>query len=82
MKNMKFWRTALVAALVLTVMLSVTGGTIAWFTDEVSSGVNTIQSGNLDMVVFYKPYGAENKTWTEVDANTEIFDDTALYEPG
>ncbi len=49
MKNMKFWRTALVAALVLTVMLSVTGGTIAWFTDSVESNNNKIQAGNLDV---------------------------------
>ena len=52
MKNMKFWRTALVAALVLTVMLSVTGGTIAWFTDEVSSENNKIQAGNLDIDLY------------------------------
>ena len=51
MKNMKFWRTALVAALVLTIMLSVTGGTIAWFTDEVTSGSNKIEAGNLDVAL-------------------------------
>lgn len=47
MKSMKFWRTALVGALVLTVMLSVTGGTIAWFTDTVTSDHNIITSGTL-----------------------------------
>ena len=82
MKNMKFWRTALVASLVLTVMLSVTGGTIAWFTDSVTSSVNTITAGNLDMKVSFKPYGAENTEWTEVKANTKIFKENALYEPG
>jgi len=52
MRNMKFWRTALVATLVLTVMLSVTGGTIAWFTDTVTSESNKIQAGNLDIDLF------------------------------
>ena len=52
MKNMKFWRTALVATLVLTVMLSVTGGTIAWFTDSVESKSNKIEAGNLDVELY------------------------------
>jgi len=74
MKNMKFWRTALVAALVLTVMLSVTGGTIAWFTDTVESVNNVISSGNLDIEVLGadgEPIGAES-----------IFDRPELWEPG
>ena len=51
MRNMKFWRTALVATLVLTVMLSVTGGTIAWVTDTVESKGNKIEAGNLDVAL-------------------------------
>ena len=79
-KNMKFWRTALVAALVLTVMLSVTGGTIAWFTDSVSSANNVIQAGNLDIELQYKKPGDE--TWTAVTEETELFDNSTLWEPG
>ena len=52
MRNMKFWRTALVATLVLTVMLSVTGGTIAWVTDSVESKSNKIEAGNLDVELY------------------------------
>lgn len=54
MKNMKSWRTVLVATLLLTVMLSVTGGTIAWFTDTVSSAGNTIEAGTLDVALYSK----------------------------
>ena len=67
MKNMKFWRTALVAALVLTVMLSVTGGTIAWFTDEVTSGDNKIQAGKLDVQLLMYD-GSEYVDISESDA--------------
>lgn len=54
MKTMKSWRTVLVATLLLTVMLSVTGGTIAWFTDTVSSAGNTIEAGTLDVALYSK----------------------------
>ena len=53
----KFGRTALVSVLVLTILLSITSGTIAWFTDEVNSGVNKITAGNLlalPVLSFYK----------------------------
>ncbi len=80
MKNMKFWRTALVATLVLTVMLSVTGGTIAWFTDEVTSASNIIESGNLDIVVSYKTDLKQD--WQELTKDSKVFKQGALYEPG
>ena len=77
MKNMKFWRTALVATLVLTVMLSVTGGTIAWFTDEVKSELNTISAGNLDIelykVVTETVEGKTTETATKIESVDEVF---------
>ena len=80
MKNMKFWRTALVATLVLTVMLSVTGGTIAWFTDTVTSGANVIQSGTLDLDVYYSD---DNGTsWTELNDRAPALFDYSKWEPG
>jgi len=87
MKNMKFWRTALVATLVLTVMLSVTGGTIAWFTDTVTSEGNKIQAGNLDVeLLMYK----DNAYEAISDSTAPIFGTGAiatnstntLWEPG
>jgi len=77
MKNMKFWRTALVATLVLTVMLSVTGGTIAWFTDTVTTADNNIQAGTLKVALSYKN---DDKEW--VDASTGAIFDYDKWEPG
>ncbi len=92
MKNMKFWRTALVAALVLTVMLSVTGGTIAWFTDSVESKSNKIEAGNLDIDLYM--YNGTTGQYEEItDKSAPIFGGAAslvaqnnnadtLWEPG
>ena len=68
-------------ALVMCLVMLV-GTTFAWFTDSVTSGVNTIKSGNLDMEVTYKTAkGGEQATGT-LDKNTKLFNDAALWEPG
>lgn len=72
--------SSVVAMLLCFTMLL--GTTFAWFTDSVTSGRNTIQSGNLDMKLSYKPYGAENTNWTEVKNDTVLFGKDAKYEPG
>ena len=77
MKNMKLWRTALVAALVLTVMLSVTGGTIAWFTDTAESDNNIIKSGTLDVEFTYLD---DDNQWKDA-ASGAIFN-YEYWEPG
>ena len=85
MKNRKFAKLAVVASalsLVMCCTMLLGGGTFAWFTDSVSSDVNTIQSGNLDMEVSYKPYGSEYTEWKPVTETESIFNDAALYEPG
>ena len=66
-------------ALVLSIAMLI-GTTFAWFTDSVTSGRNHIQAGNLDVELKYK-----NKTTTEfadVTTKTQLFDDSALWEPG
>ena len=70
-----------VVALVLSCAMLV-GTTFAWFTDSVSTGNNIIQSGNLDLKVSYKPYGAGYTEWTAVTKDSVIFGQDALYEPG
>ncbi len=83
MKNMKFWRTALVATLVLTVMLSVTGGTIAWFTDEVTSGANVIKSGTLKVEVYYGDGNSKDtQNWENIEETNEPLFNYNLWEPG
>lgn len=65
----------LAIALCLTMM---TSGTIAWFTDEVTSNLNTIQAGNLDVKLEYW----DGDSFEEVVADTKLFKENALWEPG
>ena len=77
-KNTK--KALLISVLSLVVCLSMLiGTTYAWFTDTVTSGVNTIMAGNLDIELYHT-----NKVDTDekVNANTKLFDDIALWEPG
>ncbi len=82
MKRKNMTRNALFTS-VLSLLLCVSmlvGTTFAWFTDSVTSGVNVIASGNLDVVLEYKTDWADE--WQPVDQNTKIFKEGALYEPG
>lgn len=74
----KFGRTALVSALVLTILLSITSGTIAWFTDEVTSTSNIIKSGTLEASMYY--FDTETGEWKDASEGT-LFD-YQLWEPG
>ena len=72
-------RKTLVIALLIASMLSVTvGGTIAWFTDEVTSANNEIKAGNLDIEVYKDAVADENK----IGKDTQVFDLPQLWEPG
>jgi len=77
--NMKFVRTWAMLALVMVIGLSVTGGTIAWFTDSVSSANNVIQAGNLDVDVTYTDDTGAEKS---IDQVNELFADVTRWEPG
>ncbi len=65
-------------ALILCISMFI-GTTFAWFTDSVTSGKNKIVAGNLDVEVEY--LAADGK-WTTVGANTNVFMEGALWEPG
>lgn len=83
MKNRKLSKLAVLASVMSLVMcctMLLGGGTFAWFTDSVSSDVNTIQSGNLDIELEYKKPG--DTEWKAVEADTKIFAEDALWEPG
>ncbi|MBQ7222042.1 MAG: hypothetical protein IJS02_01065, partial [Bacteroidales bacterium] len=60
------------------------GATFAWFTDSVTSGVNRIVSGNLDVELYH----TNNETAdAKVDGTTKLFNAAAdnngkLWEPG
>ena len=55
------------------------GSTFAWFTDSVSSERNVILAGNLDVEVEYLD---KNGKWTELLADSNVFDGRARWEPG
>lgn len=80
MKNMKYGRTLLALALVLVVLGSVVGGTIAWFTDEVTSTTNVIKSGTLDVGMTYQTEYDPDGEW--LDASNESIFNYGLWEPG
>ena len=73
-------KALLASALSLLLCISMLiGTTYAWFTDSVTSANNIIMSGNLDVAL---EYSTDMVNWTAVDANTNVFDDEALWEPG
>lgn len=76
-KNTK--RALLTSALSMVVCAALLiGTTFAWFTDSVTSSRNQIASGNLDVELYQVENGAE----TPVTADTNLFNDNALWEPG
>lgn len=81
MKNSKFLRSALMLVLALVIIGSVTGGTIAWFTDEVTSTSNIIKTGTLDIAMNYATkYAGKETDWK--DASSAAIFDHKLWEPG
>jgi len=55
------------------------GTTFALFTESITTGVNRIESGNLDVVLKWsKDFGA----WAEVTEETSVFSEESLWEPG
>lgn len=56
------------------------GATFAWFTDTATSGVNKIQSGNLDLKVEYNLTG-KDADWKALTKDTQLFEG-GLFEPG
>ena len=81
MNNKKATKRALLTSIMALVMCVVmlVGTTFAWFTDTASTGVNKIQSGNLDVKLMYS---TDMVNWKEATDQTKLFDDNALWEPG
>lgn len=72
-------------SLVVCVSLLV-GSTFAWFTDSVTSAQNVIQSGNLDVELYYTYDAAvaadpDSNAWVKVGSTTDVFGYN-LWEPG
>ena len=74
--------TSIISLLLCVSML--VGTTFAWFTDSVTSGVNTIASGNLDVELYH---GKDANPVDKVKSDTLLFTDVGgnvidLWEPG
>ena len=75
-------RALLTSALAIVACVAMLiGSTFAWFTDTASTGVNKIQAGNLDIELAYKNAKTEGN-FKEAKADTKVFDESALWEPG
>lgn len=74
-------RIALAASIVIMIVwgLMGTGASLAWFTDTDEEVKNIFHFAEFDLDVEYR---TENGTWKSIEADTGIFDDEALYEPG
>ena len=75
----KLMSSLLVLALCVTMFA---GSTYAWFSDEVVSGRNTIESGNLDVEL---QYSTDGTNWADVTETTDVFANATasdLWEPG
>ena len=86
MTNKKVTRRALLMSVtsLLICISMLLGTTFAWFTDEVTSGVNQIVAGNLDVELehqtdagFVSVTDADNQLW-----QTAAFSGPTLWEPG
>lgn len=80
-KNTPYKRIALILSLVALVVWAIlgTGASLAWFTDTSPEINNIFHFGEFDLVVSHR---LTDGKWQEVDSQTKIFDEEALYEPG
>ena len=86
MKTRSTKKALLASLLSLVVCVSMlVGSTFAWFTDSVTSANNIIKSGNLDVELYYNNAETDdsvNGGWAKVDAQTNVFKQNTLWEPG
>ena len=80
-KKKPYKKIALVLSLCMLILWGIlgTGASLAWFTD-VSEEINNIfHFAEFDLVVSHRLTDGD---WEEIDSQTKIFNEEALYEPG
>lgn len=79
--NNKYKKIALVLSLCLIAVWAIlgTGASLAWFTDTSEEVKNIFHVAEFDLAVSHR---LEDGTYEEIDGQTKIFNDEALYEPG
>ena len=82
MKFLKFKRTLFALIVMASLLTAVTGGTIAWFTDNVTSSSNIIQSGTLEVEMSWAEGKTDPANATWADASTGAIFNYGLWEPG
>ncbi len=78
MKKTKLAFMQSVVALLLCLAMLI-GSTFAWFTDSVTSGINHIVAGNLDVELEYRTQAG---AWKPLTEGTNVFAENANWEPG
>ena len=56
-----------------------TGTSLAWFTHTDADVINVFHLADFDLTVSHR---LDDGTWEELDGQTKVFSDEALYEPG
>lgn len=80
-KNSMFKKALVLSAcLMLMWVIFGAGTTLAWFTDTTETARNSFIVGKMDLNVEYK--NDQMIDYEPVDAQTPVFNDAALYEPG
>ena len=80
-KKMPYKKIALALSLCAVLIWAIFGAgtSLAWFADSSPELNNIFHFADFDLKVSYFD---ENKDWSEIEADTKIFDEHALYEPG
>ena len=80
-KQTPYKRIALALSLVAILIWAIlgTGTSLAWFTDVSAELNNIFHVAKFDLVVSHI---LADGSWEEVDSQTKIFEEDALYEPG
>lgn len=80
-KNRRLKQIAFAASLCLFILWGIigTGASLAWFQDTSDELKNIFHVADFDVQLFQR---LENGDWDEIEADTPLFDEKALYEPG
>ena len=80
-KKTPYKRIALALSLCALIIWGIlgTGASLAWFTDTSPEINNIFHFGKFDLVVSHQ---LTDGKWEEIDSQTKIFNEEALYEPG
>ena len=80
-KKTSYKRIALALSLCALIIWGIlgTGASLAWFTDTSPELNNIFHFADFELVVSHR---LTDGKWEEVDSQTKIFDEEALYEPG